>query len=120
MCRTRFTLDDIGGALPYRALRHFVLNLGRDSALWRDKNDPSGRLAPLYDGSWQAAALADLFDAVAILDAHVTAAYGGRRRRPKPYPRPWAKAPRVRHVGSKPIPVRDFESWWQEQVRKVK
>lgn len=119
MTRTRYTLDDIGGALPYRALRHFVGHLGLDSALGRELADPDGRMRAWSDGTIVPALLADVFDAVMLLDAHVVARAGGRFRRPKPYPRPWERERGVRHFGSGPIPIRDFDAWWDEHIMEV-
>lgn len=108
---TRYQLRDVGGALPWGALLHFVSHLPRTSAL-------SQELRPLTEterwarGDYTASLLADLFDIVAHGFAVVLAKGTGRSaRRVKPYPRPWSK-PRTRHVGKGAIPIKDFERWW--------
>jgi hypothetical protein len=108
---THYQLRDVGGALPWGALRHFLQYLPRDSALSRE-------LVPVTEserwasGDATASVLADLYDLLSVFRSE--AAVKGtthHARRPRPYPRPWLK-PRVRHVGSKPIPVTEFERWW--------
>lgn len=112
LTRTRYQLRDIGGALPWGALLHFLQFLPRDSALSRE-------VVPLTDterwGSGEATAsiLADMHDLLATFRAE--AAVKGtdhRPRRPKRYPRPWER-PKERHVGRGAIPVARFEDWWE-------
>lgn len=79
----------------------------------------SQELAPMSDaerwarGEATAAILADIFDAVRVLDADVM--HKGTRRKPKqpkPYPRPWAKEKGSVHIGKDPLPIGEFEKWW--------
>jgi hypothetical protein len=50
---------------------------------------------------------------VRALDADVMARGTRRRpRQPKPYPRPWAKGQGERRIGKDPIPIADFDKWW--------
>ena len=114
---TRYQLRDVGGALPWGALLHFVSHLPRTSAL-------SQEVRPLSEderwarGDYTAAILADLFDIVAHGFAAVMAKGTGRSpRRVKPYPRPWTK-PRTRHVGRGAIPIKDFERWWNSHGKR--
>lgn len=109
---THYQLADVGGALSWGALLHFVSYLPRTSAL-------SQELAPPSDserwarGEATAAILADIFDAVRALDADVMARGTRRRpRQPKPYPRPWAKGQGERRIGKDPKPIADFDKWW--------
>lgn len=110
---TRYNLGDVGGALPWAALRHFVDHLPRTSALSRE-------LVPLSDeerwiaGDMTAPILADIYDAIAQVGANLVAKGTGRQPRTvKPYPRPW-EGRGERRIGSDPIPVSEFESWWDE------
>lgn len=43
----------------------------------------------------------------------------GRKNAPKPKPieRPWLK-PKSTHLGKDPIPVQDFNDWWDAQSAK--
>lgn len=112
---THYQLTDVGGALSWGALLHFVSYLPRTSAL-------SQEMRPLDDterwmrGEGTAAILADIFDAIRVLDVEVMAK-GSRRkpRQPKPYPRPWAKGKGEKHIGSDPIPIAQFDSWWDSK-----
>lgn len=108
---THYQLRDIGGALSWGALLHFVMNLPRTSALSRE-------LVPLSEterwmmGDFNANLLADLFDAMTHGFAALAAKGSGRSpKRVKPYPRPWAK-PKTRHIGKGAIPISKFERWW--------
>lgn len=109
---TRYQLRDVGGALPWGALLHFVHYLPRDSALSREIT-PTSETERWMAGDATATMLADLYDLVAVMRSE-SAVKGTthRAKRPRPYPRPWRK-PKVRHVGSRPIPVSDFETWWR-------
>lgn len=112
MTMTRYTIRDIGGALPWGALLHFIQYLPRDSAL-------SMELVPKDDeelwaeGRASAAILADIYDLIAALNANVCARGSGHRpRTPSQYPRPWRKGNGTKVIGKDPIPVSDFEAWW--------
>lgn len=68
------------------------------------------------EGMATAAILADIFDALNQLNANMCAKGSGHRpRTPKPYPRPWRKGMGERIVGKDPIPVSDFETWWESE-----
>lgn len=114
---TNYQLRDVGGALPWGALRHFVTHLPRTSAL-------SLELVPLSEmerwarGDFTANILADIFDAITHGFAAVMAkGTGHAAKRVRPYPRPWNK-PKVRHVGKGAIPIRDFERWWASHGKR--
>ena len=115
MTTTRYTIRDIGGALPWGALLHFVQYAPRSSALSRELNPPSD--TELWaKGNATAAILADIYDAISQLNANVCAKGSGHRpRTPRPYPRPWDLGAGTRVLGSDPIPVSDFESWWDSE-----
>ena len=64
-------------------------------------------------GEATAAILADIFDAIRAFDSDVM--HKGTRRRPKqiqPDPRPWAKEKGSMHIGKDPLPISEFEKWW--------
>lgn len=108
---TGYQLRDIGGALQWGALHHFVMHLPRTSALSRE-------LVPITEeerwanGERNATILADIFDVIASgISALVAKGTGRGPKKIHKYPRPWLK-PKVRRVGKGAIPVKDFESWW--------
>lgn len=112
LTKTNYQLRDVGGALPWGALLHFVQFLPRDSALSRE-------LVPVTDaerwtrGDATASLLADIYDLMALFRAEqAVKGTDHKPRRQRPYPRPGAKPKGVRHVGKDPIPVSKFESWW--------
>ena len=112
LTRTRYDLRDVGGALSWGALRHFVQYLPRDSALSRELMPPTDA-ERWTNGEATASLLADLFDLVAMLRSEVLAKGSGKKpKHPRPYPRPGTKPKNTRHVGSKPIPIAKFEEWW--------
>ena len=119
--RTRHTLADVGGALPWGALRHFVAYLGHDSALWRETHPEEAKTLPWEDGSMVAPLLADVFDVTALV-AWTTANKGAKhpKPKPKPYPRPWVARANERHYGSKPIPISEFDSWWDRKREEAR
>lgn len=110
---THYQLRDVGGALPWGALLHFVCHLPRTSALSRELL-PLSEAERWTDGTLVAPMLADLIDVVnaaaAVLAAKGT---GHQPRRPRPYRRPWATGGETR-IGSEAVPVADFEAWWDE------
>lgn len=59
----------------------------------------------------QSAMLADLIDGVAMLSYMLSKAYGGKGKKPKPYPRPWDND-NAEHIGSDPIPISEFDKWY--------
>ena len=111
MTLTRYQLCDLGGALSYGALRHFLQYLPRTSAFSREIQPPSE--AELWaEGNATAALLADLIDAVNSVGASLMAKGSGRKPRAvKPYPRPW-ETKGTQHIGKDPIPVSEFDAWW--------
>lgn len=116
MTSTRYTIDDLGGALSWGALRHFLLYIPRTSATSREVR-PTTDEELWANGNVTAAILADIYDALAQLNNNVMAK-GTRRaaRQAKPYRRPWAKPDNERQFGRDPIPVSEFEAWWDENT----
>lgn len=103
MTRTGRTLGEYlaMGAAGASALVAFLRYLPPDSATWRDMH-PRDELGPWWTTAKTNAILADLYDVL-------VAANTKKGRRPKPYPRPNAKA---RSIGKGAIPVSDFMDWW--------
>ncbi|MBQ9005363.1 MAG: hypothetical protein IJ092_03200 [Atopobiaceae bacterium] len=124
MRMTRFTLDDLGGALSWRALLHFVRYLGGESALKREV-DPPGEEEQWASGALVAPLLADVIDAINWFNWSFIAANskkGRKPKRPKPVRRPWLTDEQlgVRRVGRGGIPVQDFDAWWESRMSKAR
>jgi len=113
---TGYQLRDVGGALSWGALLHFVQFLPRTSALSRELVPPSDA-ERWTDGTVVAALVADLIDTVNAMGVALMAKGSGRSPSwPRPYPRPWAKDEGTRY-GSDPIPVEDFDAWWDSKKK---
>lgn len=111
--RAGMSFDDVPARLSWRALGVFVRHLDASSAYVREVEPER---APWLGTERIPSMLADLFDMVAVLDWHLVCANtprGKQRpRRPKPYPRPWRAKDGGTRVGRDPIPVSDFNEWW--------
>jgi len=120
MTRTRYTLDDLGGALPWRALLHFITHLPADSELAKESDGGMAEQAPWLDGSMVAPLLAALVDATNFGRWEYAASVSKRKpRKPKRVRTPWGGHERVRKLGSDPIPVADFEAWWASKDKEA-
>ncbi len=110
MTRTRFTLDDLGGALSARALLSFLTNLPPESATALSMLGPD-------KAGWSRAdmLMARLVEGVEEL-AWITACKGLRKsqwpKRPKRIPRPGVEDETERRIGRDPIPISDFDEWY--------
>lgn len=103
MTRTRFTLDDLGGALSWRALLHFVSRMGPGFETWADMH-PGEPDSTRWDGRPDPWILADIRDILATVFARPGT-------QPKPWPVPGAKEP-GRHWGKGAVPVTEIVEWW--------
>lgn len=124
MCRAHMTLADLGGALSWRALLHFVRHLPRDSALSRE-SEPPGEEAAWADGSLVAPLLADAIDAINWFNWSFIAANsrkGHKPKRPRPVRRPWLTDEQlgVRRLGKGGIPASEFDEWWEARIRAAR
>ena len=100
-------LDDLGTeALTWRDLYVVVHRSGPTSALIRE-------LQPELSAWASGAVLADLLAHAVDLLAGGNWQRAGKKTapKPKPIPRPGRKTEATKY-GSEPIPVRDFENWW--------
>ena len=111
MTRAGRTLADVPDGITWAALRSFVSHLDASSALVSEMHPD---MAGWQGASRVPAMLADLYDLMAAFRAEFAQANGGKRRKPKPYPRPWARRKDEQRVGRDPIPIRDFEGWWND------
>lgn len=119
------TLDDLGGALSWRALRHFVQHLDHTSALWRERHKDKAEWFPWLDGTVLPALVADLIDCTNLgrweYAVSCTTKGHNKPRKPKPVPTPWRKVGKgERRIGKDPIPISQFEDWWESAGRRAK
>lgn len=118
---TRYTLDDVGGALSWRALLHFVRGLPPTSHFACSVDPKLQAMSAWLDGSMVAPLLADLIDCINLerWEYAVSCVGKGKRkpRKPKPVPRPWVQSTSKgeRHIGKDPIRIADFEVWWNSK-----
>jgi len=109
MRMTRYTLDDLGGALPERALLAFVRHLPLESATVAETD---------ARGGWSITQhlLATLIEAVEALDWHFMCSRvksgHSKPEKPRPIPRPGVDSDAGRRIGRDPIPVSDFDDWY--------
>lgn len=104
------TLDDLGSeAFTWYDLSAFVKHI---------QTDPRSALAKeLHDDAWsiEAQLLATIADSLGIANWQRM----GKKHapKPKPIPRPWEK-PKSTSLGSAPIPIAQFDDWWDSQSSK--
>ena len=107
MTRTQYQIDDIGGALSWGSLYSFIKNLGGDSATARDCGKATGWETTLQTNT----ILADVFDLLQVIHADMVTLLGGKRTKPKPYPRPGRDEDKKRKVGKGAMPLNELREW---------
>ena len=114
MTMTRFTLRDVGRALPWGALLHFVRHLPPTSELAKEANVGAAEQAVWLDGSLVAPMLASLIDATNFGRWEYAASVSKHKpRRPRAVRTPWGDGgTNERKLGSDPVPISEFEEWW--------
>lgn len=114
MCRAGFTLDDVPARVSWRALSSFAAHLDVESATVQEL---SPELATWNRADRVPAMLADLIDAVNgvrwVLECANTPKKRRRPKQPERYPRPGADKKDAKRIGSEPIPIREFNAWWE-------
>lgn len=111
LTKTRYSLADVGESLSYKRLLAFIKHLPSDSALFREMEPDT---APWMTGEKTAALLADMYDLIESFKATFVNSKSKRKLRSlTPYPRPWLENKGVKKVGKDPIPISEFESWWE-------
>lgn len=105
------SLDDLGTlALSWRDLRTLIRRWQRTAgtALHESVHGPSW--------STEAQLLAGLFDVLQM--GNWQRAQKKSAPKPKPIKRPWEKAAKSTRLGSDPIPISQFDDWWESVSRK--
>ena len=108
---TGYTLNDVGGRLPWSALSSFIDNLQVNSALFREM---TGMKAGWDSTLKTNIILADLVDVVNAI-AH---GLSGKKHKVKPYPRPFEKGKdkEEKHIGKGALAtVDDLRNWIKEK-----
>ena len=103
-------MDDVGGRLSWSALSSFIKYLRPDSALGRDLGKYTGWDTPRKTNE----ILADIFDMLQVIDAHVLRIGGGKRKKLKPYPRPNLKD-EDKKIGKGALPYSELQDWFEEK-----
>ena len=107
--RTRYTVDDIGGALSWRSLNSFIRHLTPDSALGRDLEKYTGWETTVKTN----AILADIYDLLQVINANLCG-LGSKhptRKKIKPYPRPGKDDNNERKIGKGGLPIDKLREW---------
>lgn len=114
MTMTRYTLRDVGRALPWGALLHFVRHLPPTAELSKEWSSDAAEQAAWLDGSLVAPMLASLIDAINFGRWEYAASVSKHKpKRPKAVKTPWRDGgTEGRKLGSDPIPISEFEDWW--------
>lgn len=114
MTRAGATLAMVPDPISWNALRSFVTHLDQESAVYAELDPERAAWARCADVK---TLLADIYDLVAAFRWEFCSANTPPRKarppKPRPYRRPGAKDDRVR-VGRDPIPIREFDDWWNE------
>ena len=114
MTRTRYTLDDVGGALSWGALRSFIKYLGTDSALARALGKSTGWETTIKTNE----IVADCFDLLQVINLNLINKGNKKKLKKniKPYPRPGRDNDNKRKLGKGPVPVDEL----REMIRRGK
>ena len=106
---TGYTLNDVGGRLPWSALSSFISNLQLDSALAREIGGYAG-----WESTYKTnLILADIYD---VLQA-IALSLGGKKHKFKPYPRPIDKEKKKKSIGKGALPTVDSLRNWIKEKR---
>ena len=120
MTRTGYTIADVGGALSWASLRHFVENLDGDSRFFRETHPEEAEYLAWSEPQRVPWVLADIVDELRIIQYMFEAAHskkGHKPKRPKPYRRPGVSDAALgeKRIGKEPIPATSFDGWWKAQ-----
>ena len=102
------TFEQAAVSFGWGELINFSNHLPIDSATYRALKPDESKFSTDLQRS---AILADIFDVVSGFAYAFSKAYGGKGRKPKQYPRPWANES-AQKIGSKPIPISEFDAWY--------
>lgn len=113
MTLTRFTLADVGRTLSWGALLHFCQYLPPTSQTAKKMDGKTAEMSAWLDGSLVAPLMAALIDSENFGRWEYAASVSKRKpKKPKHVKTPWSKSTEEQKLGRDPIPVGDFEDWW--------
>lgn len=113
MTLTGFTLDDLGERLTYRALFSFIQNLPKTSALWKATHPNDIDYALWESQEIVPQLLARLSDQISQLAWMYSSANTTKKQpKPKPLTRPGVESAKEEVYGKDPIPISQFNDWW--------
>lgn len=118
MTRTAYTLDDVGGRLQVRSLAHFLQHLPPESATVRALRPDDEERVAWETGRVETQLLAILIDELRGMQwMYAKANSKGTVTRPKAFPTPWSDGDEtgVTRYGSDPIPVGEFDAWFDRE-----
>ena len=102
------SLEQAAFSFGWGNLLIFSRHLPEDSAVSRAMNVERARFASDLQRS---AILADIFDAVMLLSYSFAKVHSKTApKKPQPYKRPWGSE--AKKIGSDPIPISEFDSWY--------
>lgn len=110
MTRLGAFIEDVPDVVSWRDLMDFIHYLPNDSALFSALHPD---IAPWATTAQTNSILANIYDAIAQLSHMYASAHTKKTLpKPKPYPRPFAKDEDEQRLGSDPIPMSEFDDWW--------
>ena len=113
MTLTSFTLDDLGERLTYRALFSFINNLPKSSALWKATHPHDIDYALWESQEIVPQLLARLSDQISQLAWMYSSAHTTKKQpKPKQLTRPGVESAKEEVYGKDPIPISQFNDWW--------
>ena len=108
LTKTKYSLDDVGGALSWSTLYSFIKGLDADSAYACELGNRRG---------WESTSktniiLADIYDLLQVIVVQL----GGNKNKYKPYPRPWETEDKnEQKFGKDALPPDDLHKWIKER-----
>lgn len=115
MTQTGFTLDDLGYRLSGRSLYHFAIYLPYTSKTWAAMNPSRADESSWGEVDKLPMLTAQLCDELAAFHfdfAQANSKHSLRGKEPEPIKRPGI-VDNVRRFGSEPIPISEFDEWWE-------
>ena len=115
LVQTGFTLDDVGGALPWSALGAFIHRIEPDGAIAQEIEPDIAAFSSRFKTN---AILADIYDVLAQINANLVAGFSRKRsQKPRRYPRPGDNS--KRQIGkNNSMTVDELDSWFEKKKQK--
>lgn len=112
--QTGYSLDDVGGALPWSALGAFLHRIDPASAVAHDIEPDVAAFSGTFKTN---AILADIYDILAQINANLVAGFSRRHAtKPKRYPRPGDGD--KRRIGKDGVTISELDSWFAKKKQQ--